>query len=119
MDVAILGASSNPSRYAYIAAQRLVAANHQVTGVNPVLPQVPGIRMVRSIEELPPNQHTLTVYVGPQRSASLGDEIVRYGFQRVIFNPGAENAPLARQLRAADVEVLDACTLVLLASGQF
>jgi predicted CoA-binding protein len=119
MDVVILGASSNPTRYAYKAAQRLLAAGHHVTGVNPALPPVPGVRVVKSIEELPPDQHTLTVYLASQKSSALEDAIVGHGFARVIFNPGAENQRLAQRLRAGNVEVLEACTLVLLASGQF
>ena len=119
MDVAILGASSNPTRYAYLAAQRLVAAGHRVTGVNPALPDIPGTNVVKRIEDLPPGCHTLTLYVGPQRSDAAAGAVVGYGFARVIFNPGAENAALKQQLRDAGVEVVEACTLVMLATGQF
>ena len=92
---------------------------YRVTGVNPALPDVPGIEVVRRIEELRPGFHTLTLYVGPQRSNALAQSVLGYGFARVIFNPGAENAALEQQLRDANVEVLEACTLVMLAAGQF
>jgi hypothetical protein len=39
--------------------------------------------------------------------------------RRVIFNPGTENPRLARSLRADGIEVEEACTLVLLQTGQF
>ncbi len=119
MDVVILGASSNPTRYAYRAAERLINAGHHVTGVNPALPQVPGIQVVKSIAELPAAQHTLTVYVAPPRSTLMANAMIAYGFKRVIFNPGAENQPLTERLRSAGTEVVTACTLVMLATGQF
>jgi len=119
MDVAILGISSNPTRYAFLAAQRLVEAGHHVFGVNPTLPTVPGTQVVAKTEELPPRLHTLTVYVAPPKSDALADSIVGYGFSRVIFNPGSENAALAARLRASGADVVEACTLVMLATGVF
>jgi hypothetical protein len=39
--------------------------------------------------------------------------------RRVIFNPGSENEALAKKLREAGIEVVEACTLVLLRSEAF
>lgn len=119
MKVAILGISSNTERYAYRAAQRLLAAGHVVFGVNPSMPSVEGVEVVARISELPPGIHTLTVYVSPQTSEYMSDSIAEYGFSRVIFNPGAEQASVALALRDSGVEVVEACTLVMLATGKF
>jgi predicted CoA-binding protein len=119
MNVVILGASANPARYAFRAAERLVNAGHHVIGVNPALPQIPGVLVVRSIEELPPGQDTLTVYVAPPNSSSIAETIASCSFKRVIFNPGSENPELAQRLQAAGTHVVTACTLVMLATGQF
>lgn len=119
MDVAILGASANPSRYAYKAAQRLRAAGHHTVGIHPSVPEIDSMKVVSSVRELPVKQHTLTVYVGADKSTAMADEIVEYGFSRIIFNPGAENPELAARLRQTGAEVVEACTLVMLATGQF
>lgn len=119
MNVAILGISSNPGRYAHRAAQRLKAAGHTVFGVNPSLPSVDGVQVVAQVSELPPNIHTLSVYVSPEKSTGLGAAITQYGFSRVIFNPGSEQPALARALTQAGVEVVEACTLVMLSTGHF
>jgi predicted CoA-binding protein len=119
MNVAILGASANPGRYAFKAAERLAAAGHQRIGVNPTLPQVPNLEVVPSIEALPREQHTLTVYVSPEKSSAIMNSILGYGFSRVIFNPGAENPNLEQRLRQAGVEVVEGCTLVMLSTGAF
>lgn len=119
MKVAILGASPKPDRYANMAQAKLLAHGHEVVGVNPALPELGGVPVVRSVVDLPPAIDTLTVYVGAERSSALADEILSYGFRRVIFNPGAENPALAASLRESGVEPLEACTLVLLSTGQF
>jgi uncharacterized protein len=119
MLVAILGASSNRSRYAYLAAERLTAAGHRVVGINPQLPTVNGIEVVAGITELAANVHTLTVYVSAQNSQPAADAIVSYGFARVIFNPGSENPELAQRLVDAGVHVDEACTLVMLSTNVF
>ncbi len=119
MDVAILGASAKPDRYSFKAAQRLLASGHRPVGVNPAPLSIPGLDVVPSIAALPPHLHTLTVSVSAEKSQAMADAIVTYGFSRVIFNPGAENPHLATRLRAEGIQVLEACTLVMLATGQF
>lgn len=119
MQVAILGASSNPNRYAYLAAQRLLKAQHRVFGINPQLPLVPGVEIVGELSQLPAGIHTLTVYVSAPKSSPMADAIRSYGFARVIFNPGSENPVLAASLETAGVQVIEACTLVMLSTGEF
>ena len=119
MRVAVLGASAKPSRYSYLAVQRLLSKGHEPIGVSPSKPKLDGVRVVGTLEELPADVHTLTMYVGPARSNGLSDAIVHQGFKRVIFNPGSENAALMRKLREAGVEVVEGCTLVMLSAGSF
>jgi predicted CoA-binding protein len=119
VEVAILGASPKADRYANMAQVSLLAHGHAVVGVNPALPDLGGVPVVRSLADLPAGVDTLTVYLGRARSAELADDILGYGFRRVIFNPGAENAELAARLRERGVETLEACTLVMLSNGLF
>ena len=62
---------------------------------------------------------TLTVYVGPRHIGPLIDDIVVAGPRRVILNPGTESPELERVLERHGIPYLEACTLVLLATGQF
>ncbi len=47
------------------------------------------------------------------------DEILAAKPQRIIFNPGAENEELAAAASSAGIEVVEACTLVMLRTGLF
>jgi predicted CoA-binding protein len=119
MKVAVLGASPKADRYANIALHRLREAGHEVVGVNPALPDLGGFPCVATVDDLPDGIDTATVYLGKARSDELADQILSGGFRRVVFNPGAENPGLEAKLSEAGVEVLEACTLVMLSTRQF
>ena len=117
--VAVLGASNNPERYSNMAVRRLREAGHHVIPVHPAFPAIEGLPVERSLGEIKEPVDTLTLYVGPQRLAALTDEILRLAPKRVIFNPGTESPELAATLDRAGITHLEACTLVMLQSGQF
>lgn len=119
MKVAVLGASRKPERASYQAVKRLCEAGHEVYPVNPGLEDVDGLRAYGRLSELPGPVDTITVYLSAQNSDRLVKELVNSGARRVIFNPGAENPTLADQLQTRGMRVVEACTLVLLAAGQF
>ena len=117
--VAVLGASNNPERYSNMADRRLRDAGHHVIPVNPALSEFEGLPVAKSLGEIKEPVDTLTLYVGPQRLAALTDEILRLAPKRVIFNPGTESPELAAALDRAGITHLEACTLVMLQTGQF
>ncbi len=120
MKVAVLGASPKPDRYSNQAVRLLIEHGHEPVPVNPGYDEIEGLPTVRALGELTPGSiDTLTLYVGPDRSAALADDIVQLKPRRVIFNPGAENRTLAEQLREHDLKTVEACTLVMLRTGQF
>jgi predicted CoA-binding protein len=61
----------------------------------------------------------VTLYLAPANQEKVAEEIIQTRPRRVIFNPGAENPAVAERLQGAGIEVLNACTLVLLKTGQF
>jgi uncharacterized protein len=119
MNVAVLGASPNPERYSHMAVQMLKEAGHSVFPIHPRAREIAGQRVYRALGEVESAIHTVTVYVSPGLSDGLTEEILSARPQRVIFNPGAENGALADRLKDAGVRVVEACTLVLLRTGQF
>ena len=114
----IIGASPNPSRYAYKAAHMLRRFNHEIVNVGIKKGEVAGVEI-----EKPGITHndidTITLYIGPALQAQYHDYIIQTKPKRVIFNPGAENAELEVLLKQNDIEAVEACTLVLLSTGQY
>ncbi len=117
--VAVLGASHNPDRYSNMAVRRLRDAGHNVIPVNPALEEIEGFPVAKSLGDIVDPVDTLTLYVGPQRSLPMIDAILRLAPKRVIFNPGTESAELAAALDRANIPHVEACTLVMLQTGQF
>jgi predicted CoA-binding protein len=119
MRVAVLGASPNPERYSNKAMRMLKKHGHEAVPVTPGHKEVEGTTAVASLAALPAPVDTVTVYVGPAHIGPLIDGIVAAKPRRVIMNPGAESPELAKRAQAAGIEVVEACTLVLLSTGQF
>ncbi len=92
---------------------------HEVVPVHPKLTEIEGIPVVPDLSGISGSVDTVTMYVGAAISAGLQDKLVALKPRRVIFNPGAENTPLADALKNAGIACEEACTLVLLNIGQF
>lgn len=117
--VAVLGASPKEERYSYKAVKMLTEHGFAAIPVHPAGHAVLGIPGKKSLEDISTEVDTLTMYVGASISDNEYDHIVALKPRRVVFNPGAENPALARKLREAGIEVIEACTLVLLQTDQF
>ena len=117
--VAVLGASPKPDRYANRAMKMLRQYGHHAIPVNPAVGEILGEKCYAKIPEVPQPIDTLTIYLRKQRSDPLIDEIVKAKPRRIIMNPGAENGDLAEKAREAGIDVVEACTLVMLQAGNF
>ncbi len=117
--VAVLGASPNEDRYSFKAVHLLKEHGYQPIPVHPVGHTVDGVPGVKSLDDVGDRIDTLSVYVNAAISSGELERILRLKPRRVVFNPGAENADLARKLTDAGIEVVQACTLVMLRTNQF
>ncbi|NQT26019.1 CoA-binding protein [candidate division KSB1 bacterium] len=117
--VIVLGASKNPERYANKAIRLLVDNGYPVIPVNPREQEIEGLPVVHVLAEIDQPIHTITLYIGPQRSERMGEDIILLKPQRVIFNPGTESEALKSQLESAGIQCVEGCTLVMLHTKQF
>jgi predicted CoA-binding protein len=118
-NVAILGASPKPERYAYKAFEMLQEYGHRPIPINPAFDEILGEKCYPKLSDAPKPIDTITIYLGEVRSNPLIDEIVHAKPRRIIMNPGAENSALAAKAEDAGIEVVEGCTLVMLRTGQF
>ena len=118
-NVAVLGASPKEERYSFKAVRLLKENGYLPIPVHPAGHTVDEITGVKSLEEIADQVDTLTVYVNEKISTGQFDAILKLAPRRVVFNPGAENDELAEKLREHGIEIVKACTLVMLRTGQF
>lgn len=114
----VLGASTNPSRYANMAIHRLVNKGQAVEALGQREGVVAGVP-IQTDSTILSKPDTITLYVGPANQQHYIDLILNLAPRRVIFNPGTENLALQQRLEEAGIEVLSACTLVMLATDQY
>jgi uncharacterized protein len=114
----VLGASDNPSRYSYLAVQRLRNHGHPVVAIGKKHTHVADVEIDTQKKQFD-NIDTVTLYLNPQRQPEYYDYILSLKPKRIIFNPGAENDELATLAREHNIRPTEACTLVLLSTGQY
>ena len=117
--VAVLGASHKPERYSNQAVRMLKEHGHSVIPVTPGRTVIEELPVVPSLDAIDQKIDTLTLYVGPERSAQMQDAILALKPGRVILNPGTESPDLEKALTEAGIPWEHACTLVMLRTGQF
>jgi len=117
--VAVLGASPKPDRFSFKAVRLLKEHGFKPIPVHPAGHTVDGIAGVKSLDDITEPVDTLTIYVNADISSAQTEQILKLNPRRVIFNPGAENEELAQKLEDAGVEVVRACTLVMLKAGLY
>lgn len=118
-NVAILGASPKEDRYAHLCQKLLDEKGFEVFPINPVYEQINGKKCYKSLLDIKEDVDTITVYMNPDRFDKIYDEVIRKKPLRIIFNPGSESDEIKKKLLLKKIEVIEACTLVMLKTGQF
>jgi predicted CoA-binding protein len=114
----VLGASENPNRYSYLAIKRLRANDHEVIAIGSRKGKVEDVNI--ETDKVPIDDiHTVTLYLNPTNQKPYYDYIAALKPKRIIFNPGTENDELERKLAQTGTNTMEACTLVLLSTGQY
>lgn len=114
----VLGASPHTDRYSHLAVVRLLAHGHPVVAVGHKAGSIQSVQIQRDL----PQQgtvDTVTLYLNPVNQRDWEDRILALRPKRVIFNPGTENDTFADRLRHAGIEVVEGCTLVMLAARTY
>lgn len=114
----VLGASQNPQRYSYLAMQRLAAHQQPVVAIGAKQEQV-GETVIETEKKAFDDIDTVTLYLNPMRQKEYYDYILSLHPKRIIFNPGTENEELVDLAEKNGIQAQEACTLVLLSTGQF
>jgi len=114
----VFGASLKLDRYSNIAVNRLLDHNIKTEAFGLRIGDIKEVQVKTNLEDFQ-NIETITLYIGARRQPEYYEDILRIKSKRVIFNPGTENPELYELLKNNGIEVVVACTLVLLATNQY
>lgn len=115
----ILGASSNPERYAYKATVKLAQHGHEVFPVGLKEGNIEGHEILVNTP-IVSDIDTVSLYVGPKNQPAYYDYILnKIHPKRIVFNPGTENPEFEKMAQDKGIATEVACTLVLLSLGNY
>jgi len=117
MNVVVLGASNNPSRFSLLAIHNLLRAGHNVWPVGIKDIAIEGLDVITSHDPIDEHIDLITIYINSRHQPEWYDFILRTHPRKIIFNPGAENYELATMAQNFNIEVMEACTLVLISEN--
>jgi predicted CoA-binding protein len=118
MKTLVVGASTNPERYSFIAANMLKSYGHEIILLGKKAGVVTGSQ-IETIQKRFEAIDTITMYVGATHQAELYDYLIELRPRRIIFNPGTENPVFEEKAKKAGIVIEEACTLVLLSTKQY
>ena len=114
----VIGASENRNRYSNLATNNLLGKGHEVVAIGKQAGKINDVTIETTkvpFEKI----DTVTLYLNPAHQQQYYDYILSLKPRRVIFNPGAENEEFEQMLEEKGIMAQEACTLVLLSTGQF
>jgi uncharacterized protein len=114
----VIGASENTDRFSNRAIRALHHEKIPVAAIGLKTGEVLGVKIQTGLPKIE-NVDTVTLYVGPGNQPPFYDYVIGLKPDRVIFNPGTENPEFEAKLEKAGIEILEACTLTMLAVGTY
>jgi len=118
-NIVVLGASKDESRYSNLVVKLLKEKGENVFPVNPKYEEIEGYKCYESISDITERIHTITIYINPKKLDSFVDQILQKKPDRVIFNPETEREDIEKKLLENGINVVKACSIVLLKTNRF
>lgn len=110
--VAIIGASSNRSKFGNKAVRAFLRQGYTVYPVNPNEPEVEGLTTCKSIKDVPVRPRMVSVYVPPPVLAGLLPDIAAKGCDELWLNPGTESDAVLAEVKRLGLNAIQACSII-------
>lgn len=111
--VAVLGASADPAKYSNRSIRAHRQQGWQVFPVNPKGGTIEGLKVYRSLAEVPVERlRRISVYLPPDVLLGVLEEIAAKGAEEVFFNPGSDRPDVVEKARQLGLEPIQACSII-------
>jgi len=110
--IAILGASTDRSKYGNIAVRAYKDLGWTVYPVNPKAERIEGLTAYASLGDVPGDLERVSVYLPPAVLITLLDAIAVRQPNEVWLNPGSESPEVLEKARELGLNVIQACSIV-------
>ena len=117
--VAVVGASSDRSKFGNKALRAFQAEGHTVIPINPNEREVEGLKTYASVLDVPEPIDMATVYVQPEVALDLLAEFEQKQIPEIWINPGAESAELVAEAKKRKLNIIQACSIVAIGRSPY
>src|SRR5690349_23846300 len=117
--VAVIGASSNRSKFGNRAVRAYRQQGYTVVPMNPHETEVEGLKTYASVLDVPGPIDMASFYVPPEIGERLIDEVARKRIPEVWLNPGAESDELIARARSLSINPIVACSIVAVGQNPY
>ena len=117
--VAVIGASSNRSKFGNRAVRAFLAQGYTVVPINPHEAEVEGLKAYASVLDVPGTIDMASIYLPPEIGEQVIGEIASKGIAEVWLNPGAESDELIARARALHLQPIVACSIVAIGENPY
>lgn len=113
---AVVGASTDRSKYGNMVLRTYLQKELAVTPVNPNANEVEGIVALRSLSDIGHSIHGISVITPPSVTEHVVEECVQLNIRNIWMQPGAESDAAVTAAQAAGINVIHGgpCLLVVL-----
>lgn len=110
--VAVLGASTNRSKYGNKSVRAHQRAGWKVLPINPRADEIEGLTAYSSLADAPGPIHRISVYLPPKLSLEMLDDMANVHPEEVWFNPGAADSAVLAEAESKGLPAVDGCSII-------
>jgi predicted CoA-binding protein len=115
--VAILGASSDRSKFGNKSVRAHLAQGYDVYPVNPKGGQIEGLPVYRTLKEVPIDLDRISVYLPPAVGLTVLADVAAKGCRELWLNPGSDAPEVVEKARSLGLDPIVACSIVALGAS--
>lgn len=115
----VIGASLNPTRYSHKVILKLHEVNEHIIAIGNKSGFINQTPIFTEFLDDISKVKTVTLYINPKLQEQYYDKIIALKPKRIIFNPGTENDVFEKLAIDNGIEVMHACSLVMLNIGVY
>ena len=113
---AVVGASTDRSKYGNKVLRCYMQHNRPVFPINPTATEIEGLTAYPNLAALPEKVHAISIITPPVITEKIVEQAGALGIKHIWMQPGAESAKAVARAKELGISVIggDACLLVVL-----
>ncbi|MDL5045380.1 CoA-binding protein [Oscillatoria amoena NRMC-F 0135] len=110
--VAIIGASSDRTKFGNKAVRAFLQQDYDVFPVNPREKEIEGIKCYASLADIPAKLDMVSIYVPPAVALKALEDVAKKGAREVWLNPGTESDDVIEKATELKLHVITDCSIM-------